>query len=233
MALVMNLELKLVVAKVSTAKRKLVLLSKTNDEIQVSAVGLTYYCIKLMLLGKLTTAIDVNAIEDKKKVIITKASIRRDFRFEDEGGVDCLSNEVIFKHLTLMGKQRKEIEVPSPSSKIPNEEGVLTTSNDPIPSEAKTAQAKEIASLKKRVKKLEQKKKSRTSGLKRLRKVGLARRVESSTKASLGDQEDASKQERMIDNIDQDAEITLVDDTQGRINEEDMFGVNDLWYMFN
>nr|GEW07423.1 hypothetical protein [Tanacetum cinerariifolium] len=70
--------------------------------------------------------------------------------------------------------------------------------------EAKTSQGKEIASLKKKVKKLEQKRKSRTSGLKRLRKG------------------------RMIDNIDQDVEITLVDDTQRRMNEEDMFGVNDL-----
>nr|GEZ40977.1 hypothetical protein [Tanacetum cinerariifolium] len=69
---------------------------------------------------------------------------------------------------------------------------------------AKTAQAKEIGDLKKRVKKLERKKKSMTSGLKRLWK------------------------ERMIDTINQDVEITLVDETQGRMNEEDMFGVNDL-----
>nr|GFC89474.1 hypothetical protein [Tanacetum cinerariifolium] len=40
--------------------------------------------------------------------------------------------------------------------------------------------------------------------------------------------EGASKQERMIDNIDKDVEITLVDETQGRMNEKDMFGVNDL-----
>nr|GEZ96681.1 hypothetical protein [Tanacetum cinerariifolium] len=125
-------------------------------------------------------------------------------------------------------KQRKEIEVPLLISEILNEEGVPTTSNDPLPSEAKTAQAKEIASLKKRVKKLEQKRKSRTLGYKRLRKVGSDRRVQSLTKASLGDQEDASKQGRIINNINQDIEITLVDDTQGRMNEEYMFGVNDL-----
>ncbi|GKD51932.1 hypothetical protein Tco_1280908, partial [Tanacetum coccineum] len=59
---------------------------------------------------------------------------------------------------------------------------------------AKTAQDSEIASLKKRVKKLERRNKSRTPGLKRLRKVGSARRLESSDEASLGDQEDASKQ---------------------------------------
>nr|GEV59121.1 hypothetical protein [Tanacetum cinerariifolium] len=106
-------------------------------------------------------------------------------------------------------KQRKVIKVPTPSSEIPNEESIPIPSNDPLPSgedrmqlnelmilctnlqkqvldleEAKTAQAKETASLKKRVKKLEQTRKSRTSGLKRLR--------------------------------------------MGRMNEEDMFGVNDL-----
>nr|GEU61129.1 hypothetical protein [Tanacetum cinerariifolium] len=41
-------------------------------------------------------------------------------------------------------------------------------------------------------------------------------------------EEDASKQGRMIDNINQDVDITLVDETQGRMNEEEMFGVNDL-----
>ncbi|GJZ75917.1 ribonuclease H-like domain-containing protein [Tanacetum coccineum] len=61
----------------------------------------------------------------------------------------------------------------------------------------KDAQAKEIASLKKRVQKLERKQKSRPIGLKRLRKVGESRRVESfEDKDSLGAQEDASKQGR-------------------------------------
>ncbi|GKB09417.1 hypothetical protein Tco_0837729 [Tanacetum coccineum] len=41
-------------------------------------------------------------------------------------------------------------------------------------------------------------------------------------------QEDASKQGRKIDGIDKDASITLVDETQGRYGDEDMFGVNDL-----
>nr|GEX24194.1 hypothetical protein [Tanacetum cinerariifolium] len=47
-------------------------------------------------------------------------------------------------------------------------------------------------------------------------------------KESLGDQEDASKQGRMIDSIDQDVNIILVDETQGMMNEENMIGVNDL-----
>ncbi|GJZ00442.1 hypothetical protein Tco_0517871 [Tanacetum coccineum] len=88
----------------------------------------------------------------------------------------------------------------------------------------KTAQAQEITSLKKRVKKLERKKKSRTHGLKRLYKVGLSARIDSSDdEASLGDQEDASKQGRKIHDIDADEDITLEN-----VHDADMFGVHDL-----
>nr|GEZ80082.1 hypothetical protein [Tanacetum cinerariifolium] len=76
--------------------------------------------------------------------------------------------------------------------------------------EAKNAQAKEIAYLKKRVKKLEQRIKSRPAGLRRLKK------------------EDASKQGRSIKDIDQDGEIALVDKAQGRIHDAYMFRVDDL-----
>ncbi|GJY89253.1 putative ribonuclease H-like domain-containing protein [Tanacetum coccineum] len=78
----------------------------------------------------------------------------------------------------------------------------------------KTTQANEIASLKRRVKKLEKKRSSRTHKLKRLYKVGLNARVESSRdEESLG--KDASKQGR-INAIDAGEDITLVniqDDT--------------------
>ncbi|GJX88737.1 putative ribonuclease H-like domain-containing protein [Tanacetum coccineum] len=86
----------------------------------------------------------------------------------------------------------------------------------------KTTQAEEIVSLKRRVKKLKQKKRSRTHGLKRLYKVGLTARVESSRdEESLG--EDASKQGR-INAIDADEDITLVNDQ----DDADMFDVNTL-----
>ncbi|GJT69116.1 hypothetical protein Tco_1028402 [Tanacetum coccineum] len=51
----------------------------------------------------------------------------------------------------------------------------------------KTTQAMEINSLKRRVKKLEKRNKSRTDGLKRLYKVGLSRRVKSFEDEGLGD----------------------------------------------
>ncbi|GJS83437.1 hypothetical protein Tco_0749978 [Tanacetum coccineum] len=82
----------------------------------------------------------------------------------------------------------------------------------------KTAQDLEITNLKRRVKKLEKKKKSSTPQLKRrLFKV----RLESSTEKSLDDQEDASKQER--NEIDQDEGISWFQEdaeTQGRYGHE-------------
>ncbi|GJV00666.1 hypothetical protein Tco_1329936 [Tanacetum coccineum] len=86
-----------------------------------------------------------------------------------------------------------------------------------------TNQALEIDSLKRRVKKLEKKKGSRTHRLRRLYKVGRSARVVSSKDEGLGAQEDASKQGRKIDEIDQDAEVTLVDETQGRYGDNLMF----------
>ncbi|GJU80184.1 hypothetical protein Tco_1282549 [Tanacetum coccineum] len=87
----------------------------------------------------------------------------------------------------------------------------------------KTTQQIEIDSLKRRVKKLEQKKRSRTHGLKRLHKVGMSRRVESSgDEEDLG--EDASKQGRRINDIDDDEDITLVnvqDDADNEIFDVD------------
>ncbi|GJW92318.1 hypothetical protein Tco_0169871 [Tanacetum coccineum] len=72
----------------------------------------------------------------------------------------------------------------------------------------KTTQQNEIDSLKMRVKKLEKKRSSRIHKLKRLYKVGLTARVESSRdEESLG--KDASKQARRINVIDVDEDITL------------------------
>ncbi|GJW22281.1 hypothetical protein Tco_0032903 [Tanacetum coccineum] len=85
----------------------------------------------------------------------------------------------------------------------------------------KTTQQNEIASLKRRVNKLEKKSRSRTHKLKRLYKVGLTARVEfSDNEESLG--KDASKQGR-IDVIDADEKIILV--SVQNVDEE-IFDVN-------
>nr|GEU29523.1 hypothetical protein [Tanacetum cinerariifolium] len=89
----------------------------------------------------------------------------------------------------------------------------------------KTTQENKIDSLKRRVKKLMKKQRSRTHKLKRLYKVSLTARVKSSNdEQSLG--EDASKH-GMISDIDTDEGITLVsihDDAEMFDDDEDLHG---------
>ncbi|GJR27932.1 hypothetical protein Tco_1104164 [Tanacetum coccineum] len=150
-------------------------------------------------------------------------------------------------------KQNTEVSQPSDptepmADETENVESVPTHSNDPLLSgeerlklnelmelctnlsqrvldleNTKTSQAAEITKLKERVKKLERRNKSRTPGLKRLRKVGRTTRIESSKDEGLGAQEDASKQGRKIADLDADAEVTLFDEAQGRNDDNLMF----------
>ncbi|GJW44633.1 hypothetical protein Tco_0073432 [Tanacetum coccineum] len=154
-------------------------------------------------------------------------------------------------------KQQKAPAIPHPSvstTDVPNKESVPTHSNDPLLSgedklkltdlmemctklservldleHTKTAQAKEITNLKLRVKKLEQKAGLRTHKFKRLYKVGATRRVHFSDDESLGAREDASNQGRSIEDIDKDAKVSLVDETQGRSDDAEMFDTDVLF----
>nr|GEW00300.1 hypothetical protein [Tanacetum cinerariifolium] len=85
--------------------------------------------------------------------------------------------------------------------------------------------ALEIESLKRRVKKLEKKANEKSHKLKRLYKIGSSTRVESSDDAGLREQEDASKQGRMIEDLDIDEGVALVDETRER-NDQDMFNIS-------
>ncbi|GKB02370.1 hypothetical protein Tco_0830459 [Tanacetum coccineum] len=106
----------------------------------------------------------------KRSTLGFNASVRSDLQLADEEGVECLPNSTIFEQLALMGVLDLE--------------------------KTKTTQHNEIASLKRRVKKLEKKNRPRS--------------------------EDASKRGR-IDAINVDEEITLV--SVQNVDEE-MFDVN-------
>ncbi|GJX77856.1 hypothetical protein Tco_0324667 [Tanacetum coccineum] len=273
--------------------------------------------------------VQLQALVDKKKVIITESTIRRDLQLEDAEGTECLPTATIFEELTRMGYEKltqkltfykaffspqwkflihtilqclsakttawnefsstmasaiiclatnqkfnfskyifdsmvKNVDsmvkfwmYPSgPTEPMADEtenvECVPTHSNNPLLSgedslklnelmelctnlqkkvldleTTKTIQALEIDSLKRRVKKLKKKQRSRTHKLRRLYKVGISAKVISSDdEASLGDQEDASKQGRKTLNIDSDEDITLDSTHVG--TDPDMFGVHDL-----
>ncbi|GJS18964.1 hypothetical protein Tco_0413436 [Tanacetum coccineum] len=201
-------------------------------------------CIEQFLAITKVDVRQIQALIDKKKLIIIETSIRSDLHLEDAGGTDCLPTATIFEELKRMGitplfdtmmvqaseevgensnhptdsnlipivdqpstssppkkkqkskrKQRKEAEVAH--DETGHEESVPTYSNDPLPScedrmqlndlmvlctklqkqvldleKAKYDQAIEIAKLKKRVDNLEKRRKFRTTGLKRIKKVG-------------------------------------------------------------
>ncbi|GJT02764.1 putative ribonuclease H-like domain-containing protein [Tanacetum coccineum] len=71
----------------------------------------------------------LQALIDKKKVIITESSIRSDLHLEDAGDTDCLPTATIFEELARMGrKQRKDTTVTQEEAQ--QDDSVLTPSND-------------------------------------------------------------------------------------------------------
>ncbi|GJS77166.1 hypothetical protein Tco_0727047 [Tanacetum coccineum] len=211
--------------------------------------------IDVLKASSVSYALTVNplqALVDKKRVIVTESSIRRDLHLDDAEGTDCLPTATIFKNGARMGfhllkkcGERFRSSTDStpypllikPSSSFPTPKRIKSDLrrlrdrrqrflkmrqgtrrvyqpfNDPQSSgedsmqltklmvlctklqtqvldlqKAKDAQAKEIAALKKRIQRLERRKISRPTGLKRLRKVGMSQRVESSEdQESLGE----------------------------------------------
>ncbi|GJU84898.1 uncharacterized mitochondrial protein-like protein [Tanacetum coccineum] len=208
---------------------------------------------KLRMVKTVNGKVQLQALVDGKKIIVTKASVRRDLQLNNE------EDKKIFGNMKRIGKGfsgrdaplfptmmmrlsrgrdgqmvkgchfassfRKQSGLVGNIDKIRskatlNEPSFLGTSSCSGP-RCQDTMGDTIART--RVKKLEKKGGSKTHKLKRLYKVGRSARVISSDEASLGDQEDASKQGRKIDDIDKDAEIKLVDEIR-EMRDEDMFG---------
>ncbi|GJZ08122.1 hypothetical protein Tco_0542405 [Tanacetum coccineum] len=296
----------------------LILLGKVKKSVKLMMEELFRMELELMLAKTINGEVQLHALVNGKKIIITESTVRRDLQLEDAEGVDCLPNSTIFEQLTLMSLKTTAwnefsstmASVPQPSdpsenvtdeavhkelgdsfvraatnassleaeqdsgnitksrskathnessslgttsgggprcqetmrdtiaqtsfkniSKLSND-SLLTRGNTVQSDEdrlklnelmelctnlqkrvldlekTKTSQHNEIISLKRRVKKLEKKNRSRNHKLTRLYKVGLTDRVESfGDEESLG--EDASKQGR-INAIDADEDITLI-----------------------
>nr|GEY71801.1 hypothetical protein [Tanacetum cinerariifolium] len=180
--------------------------------------------------------VQIHARIDGNEIVIIESFARRDLQLADEE--DEAVHKELGDSLVRAFTTASSLEVERDSGGGPRFqeamwdtttqtrfESVSKHSNDSLLAreKTKTTQLIEIDSLKKRVKKLKKRNRSRTHKLKRLYKVGLTARVESSRdEESLGD--DASKQERRIDAINQDEDITLVNVQ----NDADMFYVNDL-----
>nr|GFA55724.1 hypothetical protein [Tanacetum cinerariifolium] len=210
-----------------------------NPIIYVSCVKQFWAMTKVK---KVNNQEQIQALVDKKKAI-----------FEGLARMGAMASAIIcLADNKKFNFSKKEVEVYHNESE--DEDHVPTPSSDPLSSgddsftlnelmvfctnlqeqvldlqEAKDAQAKEIVALKKKVTKLNKWRKLRFIGLRRLKKIGSGKRVKSlMEKDGLGAHEDASKQRRMIKEINQDDEVALDDDTQGRTNDDEMFRVDDL-----
>nr|GEU53817.1 copia protein [Tanacetum cinerariifolium] len=126
----------------------------------------------------------IQALVDKKKVIITETSVRSDLHLEDveDEHLTTTSNDPLLNGEDTL-KLIKLMELCTQLQSI-----VLALET------TKANQALEIRSLKSRVKNLEKKAIKKSHKLKRLYKIGSSTRVESSKDAGLDDQEVASKQ---------------------------------------
>ncbi|GJZ35569.1 uncharacterized mitochondrial protein-like protein [Tanacetum coccineum] len=169
--------------------------------------------------------VQLQALVDGKKIIITESTIRRDLQLEDAKGVNCLPNATIFKQLTLMGKPKKK-DTQIPQSSVPsdniaeeaiNEENIPTHSNDPLLSGEDRLKLKEMmtlcTNLQNRVLDLENTKTTQALEIDSLK--GGSRSLRRNK--GLGE-DDASKQGRKIHDIDVDEDITLEN-----VHDEDMF----------
>nr|GEX13087.1 hypothetical protein [Tanacetum cinerariifolium] len=79
-------------------------------DLQVSTVGLILLMLlqKFLLFGLTNWCCSLNAIrsQNKKKVVITEASIRDSLCLDDAEGVECLPNKEIFTELARMGYEK-------------------------------------------------------------------------------------------------------------------------------
>ncbi|GJR22566.1 hypothetical protein Tco_0971093 [Tanacetum coccineum] len=73
-----------------------------NPTIYISCIEQFWSTVKAKTING---EVQLHALVDGKKVIITEVTVRRDLQLEDEEGVDCLPNSTIFEQLTLMGSK--------------------------------------------------------------------------------------------------------------------------------
>ncbi|GKE00020.1 hypothetical protein Tco_1388003 [Tanacetum coccineum] len=71
-----------------------------NPTIYISCIEQFWATVKIKTING---EVQLQALVDGKKIIITESTMRRDLQPEDAEGVDCLPNATIFEQLGLMG----------------------------------------------------------------------------------------------------------------------------------
>ncbi|GJZ40398.1 hypothetical protein Tco_0586961 [Tanacetum coccineum] len=70
-----------------------------NPTIYISCIEQFWATVKAKTVNR---EVQLQALADGKKIIITESTVRRDLQLEDVEGVDCLPNATIFEQLALM-----------------------------------------------------------------------------------------------------------------------------------
>ncbi|GJZ79909.1 hypothetical protein Tco_0644746 [Tanacetum coccineum] len=71
-----------------------------NPTIYTSCIEQFWSTVKAKMVNR---EVQLQALMDIKKIVVTEAFVRRDLQLEDANGIDCLPNATIFEQLTLMG----------------------------------------------------------------------------------------------------------------------------------
>nr|GEV51494.1 hypothetical protein [Tanacetum cinerariifolium] len=169
------------------------------------------------------------ALVDRKKVIVNEVFIICDLRLDDAEGTACLPNAAIFEELARMGA--KTIAWNEFSSTMAS--AIIFLANNQKFNFSMYIFKSMLKNLE-----VERKHKSRRKQRKETEVPHIEPQAEESVPtpsndplpSGLGDQEDTSKQGRIAE-IDDDEDLSLINETthdQGRMNEENLFGVNDL-----
>nr|GFA93925.1 xylulose kinase-1 [Tanacetum cinerariifolium] len=79
-----------------------------NPNIYVSCIKQFWTTVVVKQVNDVTR---LQALVDKKKVVVTKATIREALHLDDEEGVDCLPNEENFAELARMGYEKPSTKV--------------------------------------------------------------------------------------------------------------------------
>ncbi|GJW57187.1 dynamin-related protein 1E-like protein [Tanacetum coccineum] len=79
--------------------------------------------LELILAKTINGEVQLHALVDGKKIIVTESIVRRDLQLKDAEGIDCLPNSTIFEELTRMGYEKilqnlTFYKVPQPSGPI-------------------------------------------------------------------------------------------------------------------
>ncbi|GJY06487.1 hypothetical protein Tco_0373541 [Tanacetum coccineum] len=220
-----------------------------NPTIYTLCIKQFWNTIKVKTVNK---EVQLHALVDRKKVIITESTIRRDLQLEDAEGTDCLPNATIFEHLTHMGnikreekgfsgrvtplfltmmvQAQEEMGEGSANPADPHHTPIITQPSTSKPQKKqKPGKPKrkdtEIPQFNGSTEPIADEAANEENVLTHSNDSLL------SDCSSIGDfnfevesqEEDASKQGRKIDDIDKDAKITLVDETHGRYGDDLVF----------